>query len=48
MLHTAEKHHPTLFHTATVRPKRPGPRILYNTSLNGIALTCLVFSDITS
>ncbi len=25
-----------MFHTATVRPKRLGPRILYNTSLNGV------------
>ncbi len=33
-LHTAEKHHPTMSHTATVRHKRSGPRILYNTSLN--------------
>ncbi len=32
-LHTAEKHHPTMFHTATVRPTRSGPNILYNTSL---------------
>ncbi len=27
-------HHPTMFHTATVRPKRSGPSILYNTSLS--------------
>ncbi len=33
LLHTAEKHHPTMFHTATVRPTRSGPNILYNTSL---------------
>ncbi len=33
-LHTAEKHHPTMFHTATVRPTRSGPNILYNTSLS--------------
>ncbi len=32
--HTAEKDRPTLFRTATVRPKRWGPNILYNTSLN--------------
>ncbi len=32
-LHTAEKHCPTMFHTATVRPRRSGPRILYNTPL---------------
>ncbi len=32
-IHTAEKHHPTMFHTATVRPTRSGPNILYNTSL---------------
>ncbi len=32
-LHTAEKHRPTMFHTATVRPRRSGPRILYNTPL---------------
>ncbi len=32
-LHTAEKHHPTMFHTDTVRPKRSGPNILYNTTL---------------
>ncbi len=31
--HTAEKHRPTMFHTAIVRPKRSGPGILYNTSL---------------
>ena len=31
--HTAEKHRPTTFHTATARPKRSGLRILYNTSL---------------
>ncbi len=30
-LHTAEKHRPTMFHTATVRPKRSGPSIRYNT-----------------
>ncbi len=29
-LHTAKKHHPTMF---TVRHKRSGPNILYNTSL---------------
>ncbi len=33
-LHTAEKHHPTMFRIATVRPKRSGANILYNTSLN--------------
>ena len=34
-LHTAEKHCPTtMFHTATVRPKRSGPSILYNTPLS--------------
>ncbi len=27
------KHRPTMFHIATVRPTRSGPRILYNTSL---------------
>ncbi len=32
-LHTAEKHHPTMFCTATVRTKRSGQNILYNTSL---------------
>ena len=32
--YTAEKHHPTMFHTATVRPTRSGPNILYNTSLS--------------
>ncbi len=32
-LHTAEKHHLPMFHTPTVRPKRLGPRILYDTSL---------------
>ncbi len=32
-LHTAERHRPTMFHTATVRPKRSGPIILYNTPL---------------
>ncbi len=32
-LHTAEKHRPAMFHTATVRPKRSGPSILYNTPL---------------
>ncbi len=33
-LHTAEKHHPTMFHTAAVmiRPTRSGLIILYNTS----------------
>ncbi len=36
-LHTAEKHHPTMFHTATVRPTRSGPNILYDTSLISIA-----------
>ncbi len=34
-LHTAEKHRPTMFHTGTVRPKRSGPSILYNTHLRG-------------
>ena len=33
-LHAAEKHHPTMFRTATVRHKRWGPNILYNTSLS--------------
>ncbi len=33
-LHTAEKHHPTMFRKATVRPKRSSPYILYNTSLS--------------
>ena len=33
-LHTAERHRPTMFHTATVRHGRSGPRILYNTPLN--------------
>ncbi len=28
-----QKHHPTMLRTATVRPKRSGPNILYNTSL---------------
>ncbi len=28
-----DKHRPTMFHTATVRPRRSGPRILYNTPL---------------
>ncbi len=32
-LHTAEKHRPTMFHTATVKPRRLGPSILYNTPL---------------
>ncbi len=32
-LHTAERHRPTMFHTATVKPTRSGPNILYNTSL---------------
>ena len=31
--HNAKKHCPTMFHTATVRPKRSGPIILYNTPL---------------
>ena len=33
-IHTAEKHRPTMFHAATVRLKRSGPSILYNTPLN--------------
>ncbi len=33
-LHTAEKHRPTMFHTATVKPTRSGPSILYNTPFN--------------
>ena len=32
-LEYAEKHRPTMFHTDTVRPRRSGPRILYNTPL---------------
>ncbi len=32
-LHTAEKHRPTMFHKATVKPTRSGPSILYNTPL---------------
>ena len=28
-----ERHGPTMFYTATVRPKISGPKILYNTSL---------------
>ncbi len=31
--HTAEKHRPTMFHKATVGPKRLGPIILYDTPL---------------
>ena len=33
MLKFTFKHHPTMFLTATVRPTRSGPNILYNTSL---------------
>ena len=33
VVHTAERHHPTMFHTGTVRSKRSGPIILYNTPL---------------
>ncbi len=33
-LHTAKKHCPTMFDTATVRPKKLGPIILYNTPLS--------------
>ncbi len=32
-LYTGENHHPAMFHTATVGPKRMEPGILYNTSL---------------
>ena len=32
-VHTSEKHRPAMFHTATVRPTKPGPNILYNTPL---------------
>ncbi len=39
-LHTAEKHRPTMFHTATVKPTRSGPSILYNTPLN--VLSCYI------
>ncbi len=39
---TAEKHRPTMLHTATVRPKRWGPNILYNTSLSLASLYELV------
>ncbi len=42
-LHTAEKHRPTMFHTATVRPRRSGPKILYNTPLNVNIVTRLRF-----
>ncbi len=34
-LHTAQKHHPTMFHKATVKPTISGPSILYNTPLRG-------------
>ena len=30
---TVLPYHPTMFHTATVRPTRSGPNILYNTPL---------------
>ncbi len=30
---TVEKHRPTMFHTATVKPTRSGPTILYKTPL---------------
>ncbi len=33
-VHTAEKHRPTMFHKATVKPTRSGPSILYNTPLS--------------
>ncbi len=47
-LHTAEKHHPTMFHTATVRPTRSGPNILYNTSLSQTSKRlCLIWPDIS-
>ena len=32
-LHIAEKDHPPMFHTATVRPKRSDPILLYYTPL---------------
>ncbi len=35
------KHRPTMFYTATVRPRRWGPRILYNTPLRKGSLTLL-------
>ena len=35
-LHTAEKHRPTMFHTATVKPTKSGPSILYNTPLSWV------------
>ncbi len=31
-----QQHCPTMFHTATVRPKRSGPSILYNTPLTEV------------
>ncbi len=43
-LHTAEKHHPTMFHTATVRPTRSGPNLLYNTSLKAMAVLVMEIS----
>ncbi len=41
-LHTAKNrpNRPTMFHTATVRPTRSSPRILYNTPLNLCPSTC--------
>ena len=36
--HIAERHRPTMFHTATVSPRRSGPKILYNTPLTGANL----------
>ncbi len=45
-LHTAEKQRPTMFHTATVRPKWSGPSILYNTPLNDLSPSNYTDSDI--
>ena len=39
---TAEKRRPTMLQTATVRPRRSGPRILYNTPL--IQPYCILLS----
>ena len=39
-LHTAQKHCPTIFHTATVRPKRSGP-IIKESFINNIAMSLL-------
>ncbi len=46
-VHTAEKHRPTMFHTATVIPERSGPIILYNTPLSGLRVLSYSFDSMT-